>query len=235
MTNNTSNPTVAGTDAAIPLTTPTTPATAPTPGNARVAVNFMQTDTDAQLIVDSERILTWMTGNTAYTTPSPALADLTTARNSYVAAVSAAQDSTIARSTRKEQRANFIVMLRALAHYVQVTSAGNRPTLLSSGFPAQRTRAPIGELAAPTGLVLTRGKISGQITARCRKLPQAGAYHWQIGVTATPMVWQPIVTTLAAHTSYEGLVPYTQYTAQVRAIGTAGPSNWSGVATVVVM
>ena len=236
MTSSTSNPSVAGTDAVTPSTTPATPiAPAPTPGKARVSVQFMLRDTDAELIVDSERILTAMTGNPAYPTPSPALAAHTSARSSYDAAVSAAQDSTIARSNRREQRANFIALLRTLSHYVQVTSAGNRTTLLSSGFLAQRTRAPVGELLAPTGLTLKRGKISGQLTARCRKLPQAGAYHWQIGVIATPMVWQPMITTLAARTGFEGLTLYTQYTAQVRAIGTAGPSNWSDVATVVVV
>jgi hypothetical protein len=235
MTSSTRNPIVAGNDAATASTTPTTPAVAPTPGKARVAVSFLQTGTDAELIVDSERILMAMTGNTAYPTPNPALADLTTARNSYIAAVNSAHDSKLGLSTRKEQRTNFTAMLRSLAHYVQVTSAGNRTTLLSSGFPAQRTRAPVGELLPPTGLVLVRGKLSGQLLARCRKHPQAGAYHWQIGPTATPMVWQPIVTTLAAHTSFEGLTLYTQYTAQVRVIGTAGPSNWSDVASVVVV
>jgi len=235
MINNTGNITVAGTDAATPPTTPTPPAVAPTPGKARVATNFLQRDTDAELLVDGQRILDWMTGNAAYKAPTPTLADLTAARNMYAASVSAAQDSTIARSTRRAQRANFTGMLRTLAHYVQIASDGDRPTLLSSGFPVQRTRAPIGELLPPTNLRVVRGKLSGQIIVRCNKLPKAGAYHWQIGATATPMVWQPIVTTLAAHTSYEGLIPYTQYTAQVRAIGTAGPSDWSDVATVVVM
>jgi hypothetical protein len=235
MTSSTSSIPVASNDAVTPLTTPTLPVTAPMPGNARVSVQWLLRDSDAMLIVDSNRILVSMTGNPAYATPNPTLADLTTARIAYIASVNAAQDSTIARSTRKERRTNFCTLLRTLAHYVQITSAGNPTTLLSSGFPAQRPRVPVGNLLAPTGLTLTRGKISGQIIARCPKLPQAGAYHWQIGPTATPMVWQPMVTTLAAHISYEGLIPYTPYTAQVRAIGTAGPSNWSDAATVVAM
>jgi hypothetical protein len=235
MISNTSNISVASNDAATQHAAATTPPTTPTPGKARVAIGFLQIDKDAQLIVDSQRILVSMTGNTAYPAPIPDLADLTTARTAYVAAVNAAHDSKIARTTRKELRVTLTGMLRTLAHYVQMTCAGNATMLLSSGFLAQRTRSKVGELLPPTGLTLKRGKISGQIGARCHKRAQAGAYHWQIGPTATPMAWQPIVTTLAAHAVFEGLTLYKQYSVQVCVVGTTGPSNWSDVATLTVV
>jgi hypothetical protein len=241
MTSGTSNISVASNDAVIPQTTatpsstPTPPATTPTPGKARVAISFLEKDKDAELIVDSERILVSMTGNAAYPAPIPDLADLATARTAYIAGVNAAHDSTIARTTRRELRATLVGMLRNLAHYVQMTCAGNATTLLSSGFLAQRSRAKVGPLLPPTGLILKAGKLSGQVKARCHKQAQAGAYHWQIGPTATPMVWQPMVTSLAAHTVFAGLTKYTQYSVQVCAVGTAGPSNWSDVVTVTAM
>ncbi len=234
-TSNTSN-TVAPTNAtSAPPQVSVPPAIAPASGKTRVAISFLQTDTDAMLIVDSDRIIGSMTGNPAYPTPDPKLADLTAARDTYIAAVKAAQDSIIARSTRRARRANFTALLRKLANHVQSASNGDRTTLLSSGFPAQRTRVPLGNLVAPLGLILAKGKLSGQIIARCNRHPKAGAYHWRIGPTATPMVWQPIDTTLAAHIAYDNLVMYTPYTAQVRAIGTAGPSDWSDVASAVVV
>ena len=230
MISNTSN-----TPASTQEVVPPPAAAAPTPGNAKVATTFLVTDTDAELIVDGNRIGVAMTGNPAFPTPLPTLAELFAARTAYVAAVNAAQDSVIARSNRRAKRASYTSLLRKLAHYVQVTSDGDRTTLLSSGFPAQRGRAPLGELLAPTAMTLVRGKLSGQVIARCKRHPKAGAYQWRIGQVATPMVWQPIDTTLSAHNNYEELQLYTQYTAQVRAIGTAGPSDWSEAATVVVV
>jgi hypothetical protein len=235
MTNNTGNTDVSITGASIAPRAAVPPATTPASGKTRVAINFMLKDTDALLIVDSERILVSMTDNPAYPAPDPRLADLITARNAFIAAVSAAKDSTIALSARRAQRTVLTDLLRKLAHYVQTASNGDRTTLLSSGFPAQRTRAPVGKLQAPTGLTVARSKLSGQIIVRCNRHPKAGAYHWRIGPTATPMVWLPIDTTLAAHIAYDNLVMYTAYTAQVRAIGTAGPSDWSDVASAVVV
>ena len=231
MTSNTSNTNVSATQTSVPPPVPAAPATGP----ARVAIGFTTSNTDAKLIVDSERILVSMTGNLAFPVPTPRLSDLVTARTAFIAAVRAGKDSTIARSTRRAARTTLVVLLRNLAHYVQMTSAGDPTILLSSGFPAQRRRAPLGILAAPTGVVLVRGKVSGTLSARCKRFAEAGAYHWRIGPSASPMVWQAVDTTLAAHMEYVGLQLYTQYVAQVRAIGTAGPSDWSDVATAVVV
>ena len=41
---------------------------------AKVAISFLSDDTDAELIVDSGRILAAMTGNANYPTPNPTLA-----------------------------------------------------------------------------------------------------------------------------------------------------------------
>jgi hypothetical protein len=235
MTNNTSNTQASTQEAAAPPPVTTPPAIVPTSGNARVAINFATTDTDAELIVDSDRIYTAMSGNKAFPTPIPSLAELFAARTAFVAAVNAAQDSVIARSTRRAHRTSFVVLLRKLAHYVQMTSAGDRTTLLSSGFRAQRRPAPVGVLLPPTALVVVRAKTSGNVIVRCKRHAQAGAYQWRIGPTASPMLWLPVETTLAAHANFEGLQLYTQYTAQVRAIGTAGPSDWSDIATAVVV
>jgi hypothetical protein len=220
------------TDAVAAVTAPTTPA--PT-GKARIAVSFLLVDKDAQLLVDSARILTMMTGNAAYPTPDPALADITTARNSYAAAVTAAKDSRIGLKLRVQQRASLVALLRTLAHYVQVTSGGDLPTLLASGFPAQRARGPVGELPAPANLRLSRGKVSGQVIARCDPVARAGAYLWRYALSTTPTAWLPVVTTVSARAVLNGLVPTASYLAQVGVVGSAGQGNWSDVATVTVL
>ncbi len=214
--------------------TVTPPSTTPPIGRAKVAISFLLLDTDADLVVASQRILTAMTGNVAYPAPNPSLAELTAARNTYIAAVNAAKDSRLAVTVRKQQRVVFAGLLRNLAHHVQVASGGNLPTLLSSGFPAQRGRQPVGRLPAPANPRLVRGAISGQLIARCRKLPQALGYEWRYALGSTPTAWVNLEAKFAVTETIDGLVPGTQYVAQVRALGTAGPSDWSDSAIMMV-
>ena len=235
MTSGTSNTIVDNTAALATPQVSTPPATTIPTGKARVAVSFLHADSDAALIVASGRIVTSMTGNSAYPSPDPTLAGIIAARNSYVVAVNAAKGNTIAVAVRKQQRAALVALLRTLAHYVQVTSDGDLPTLLGSGYAAQRTRQPVGPLPAPANLRLARGKLSGQIVARCAKLARAGAYEWRFASVAAPTAWMATAATLAARTTIDNLVPGTSYIVESRAVGTAGPSNWSNAATSMVI
>ena len=202
---------------------------------AKVAVSFMSRDTDAQFIIDTARIVAGMTGNTAFPTPSPTLANVVAARNAYLAAVTAGQDSRLARSLRQKTRVALVVLLRQLAHYAEDASAGDRTVLMSSGFPLQQVRAPVGTLPAPAQVRLVNGKTSGSAIARCRRIVQASAYQWRIAPAATPTAWLPVVTTFAANAEFHGLASTTVYVVQVCAVGTAGVGNWSGTATVLVV
>jgi hypothetical protein len=226
-------------DLAVNGVTGALPASIASPGGAgrpaKVAVNFMTTDTDAQFVVDTARIVAGITGNTAFPTPLPALAIVVAARNAYTAAVTQGQDSRLGRSLRKKTRQALVALLRQLAHYVEDTSAGDRTVLMSSGFPIQQIGAPIGPLAAPTQVRLAKGKTSGTAIARCRRIVRARGYQWRIAPAATPTAWSPVVTTFAAHAEFDSLTPTTVYVVQVCAVGTAGTGDWSGTATVLVV
>jgi len=221
----TSNTSVASNDGSIHPAV-VTPAAIPG-GKAKVAVGTYQRATVASLQVLSGYIVTGMTGNAAFATPNPSLADFTAARNDYIAAVNAAKGNTIGVAVRVQKRAALLALIRKLAHYVQVTSAGDLPTLLSSGFTPQLTRQPVGVLPAPQNLRLLRGKVTGQIIARTKRYAKAGAYEWRYTTTANPTGWIRGDATLSANTTLYDLVPGTQYIVQVRAVGSAGPSDWS--------
>jgi hypothetical protein len=212
--------------------------TAP-PGGAgrpgKLAVNFMSKDTDAQFVIATARVVAGMTHNASFPTPTPALTDVIAARNAYLAAVTAGHDSRLGRSLRQQTRAALVALLRLLAHYVEDTSAGDRTVLMSSGFPLQRSRAPVGPLPAPVQVRMVKGKTSGTAIARCRPIGQARAYQWRVAPASTPMAWLPVVTTFAAHAQFEGLAPTTFYVAQVCAVGTAGAGDWSETAMVLVV
>lgn len=203
-----------------------TPAAVPG-GKAKVAVGTYQRATVASLQVLSGFIVTGMTGNAAFATPNPTLADFTAARNDYIAAVNGAKGNTIGVAVRVQKRTALLALIRKLAHYVQVTSGGDLPTLLSSGLTAQRPRQPVGVLPAPLNLRLLRGKVTGQIIVRTNRHDQAGAYEWRYTTAANPTGWIRGDATLSASTTLYDLVPGTQYIVQGRAVGSAGPSNWS--------
>ena len=221
-------------DAAInPLMVATIPAPVIPTGRAKVAIGAFDRDSDALLIVASLHIVNGMTGNPAYPIPDPSLADLVAARNEFIAAVHAAKGNTIGVVVRRQKRAALVALLRKLSHYVQVASGGDLAILLGSGFTAQRMRQPVGPLTAPANLRLLRGTATGEIVARCNKLPGAGAYEWRYAASAAPTAWSYTGSTLAASTTLRNLAAGTQYIAQVRAVGTTGPSNWSNAATLM--
>ena len=213
----------------------TPPPTVALAGKARVSVGFLTQNVDATLLVAIQRILVGMLHNPAYPSPDPTLPELTAARDAFFAAVNAAKDSRVAIVVRNQHRARLTALLRRLAYYVQVASGGDLPTLLGSGFTAQRSRQPVGALQAPANLRLSRGKASGQIIARCNKLYQAGGYGWRYANSATPTAWVDVDATFAASTTLAGLVRGTEYIVQARALGTAGPSDWSDSAMLMVV
>ncbi len=232
---NTSNSAVTNLQALATPAAVTPPPAVPPTGKARVSVYFITRNTDAQLLVASQRIIVAMTGNPAYPAPNPTLAEFTAARNAYIAVVNAAKDSRLAMAVRNQQRGTFGTLLRNLAHYVQVASNGDLPTLLGSGFTAHRRSQPVGTLPAPANLRLVRGRASGQVIARCNPVPQAGAYAWRYASATAPTTWISVDTTFAASVLLEGLVPGTQYNVQARALAKVGPSNWSDVASLMVV
>ncbi|HTA65997.1 MAG TPA: fibronectin type III domain-containing protein [Xanthomonadaceae bacterium] len=233
--NNSGNSSTSTQESGNPASGSSTPPAGAVPGRARVAIGFLTRDSDAELIVDCEHVVASMKGHPAFATLAPNVADVETSRTQFIAAVNAARDSRVAISARKQARAVLVGKMRDLANYVQVASGGDLPTLGSSGFPVRRARTPVGELPAPVRLRAVRGKVSGQIVARCGTVRQARAYQWRYAPAATPTAWSPVVTTFAASHTFAGLTPCTGYIVQVCAVGRAGPSDWSDAASVTVL
>jgi hypothetical protein len=219
----------------VEMSLPLTAAIGIVPGRAKVAIAFLIRDSDAALMVASGRILAGITGNAHYPAPIPALADVTAARNAFVAAVNAVKSGSLAVIGRKQLRAQLVAQLRSLALYVQQNCNGDPLILLGSGYPAQKAHQPAGMLPAPVNLRLVRGTNSGQLKARCNKVPRAGSYQWRYATAAAPTAWTQLDPTLAASIVLSGLIRGTEYVVQVRAVGTLGPSDWSVASTLMVV
>ena len=193
------------------------------------AIGFLRTDSDALLITDTDTIITSMTDNSAYPTPAPTLAVVQAALTTFSDALAAAADGgktlTLAKNAA---RTALDVLLRELASYVHVACKGDMQKLVSSGFPTQKpTRQPIGVLPAPSGLSVSIGARSGEITTWATPVKGAGIYNWRLALASAPDAPVQTAQTTAASNIFDGLTPGLEYTVKVNAIGSAGPSNWT--------
>jgi hypothetical protein len=227
MTSNTASssaPAASITAAAVPP--PTSPGTAVLKN--KVAIGFLNQDTDVQLVTDSSRIVASMTGNAFYPSPLPTLAQIGTAHDAFTVAVNALDRSKTSTVRRDQTRLALVQLLRELALYVQQASGGDPNKLLGSGFPMQRKRGPTpAELQPPKIVQVRQSAVSGRLLARCKADHTAKSYQWRIATAQAPTVWTTFDTVTAARFTFDNLVPGTQYLVQARAFARSGSSNWS--------
>lgn len=200
----------------------------------------------ADFVSQVERIVTAMTGNTAFPEPWPAnvptlaqiQADLA-AFQAEATATSAGDRTRIA--TRKAARSKLQSDMTLLAYYLQSASQGDETLLSSTGFPlrAPVVQARIADVpAAPTDFLLTRGPLSGTLMARVRRVPKAGSYDAQV-TAADPTVeanWTAAGSFKnSSRIELSGLTPGKVYYVRVRALGSGGPGAWTIPASLMVV
>ena len=194
----------------------------------KVAIGFLNQDTDVQLVTGSSRIVAAMTGNAFYPSPLPALATIGTARDAFAAAVNALDRSKGSAVRRDQARLALVQLLRDLALYVQQASGGDPNKLLGSGFPLQRKRGPtVVGLLPPQNVKLRQAAVSGRLLARCKADATAKSYQWRIAIAQAPSAWTTFDTVTTARFTFDNLLPGTQYLVQVRSFARSGSSNWS--------
>ena len=201
------------------------------------SIQFLNYDSDAQLIPDTGDILTGMTGNPHYLTPSPALAPVQTALDEFITSVSDAVNGGVTlTSIKKDKRVVLSALIRQLANYVQATCKGDMTVLLSGGFPIQKPqRSPVGVLPAPSGLTVTLGSRTGELNASATPITGAAIYNWRVTTAAQPGVVVQTAQTTAASNTFANLTPGMVYNVQANAVGSAGPSDWSDPVPLMVV
>ena len=193
------------------------------------AVTFIARASDAELIGTATAILAAMTENPDFPNPAPALATVQAAMSAFQSAVAAAAGGGIVLTAAKNAaRTTLAALLREIASYLQVACKGDMTKLLRSGFPTQKSaRQPVGTLPAPAGLTLGIGTLSGTLDASANPVPGAVLYTWQVALVSAPDTPIQTTQTTAASTTFANLIPGTQYSITMNAIGTAGPSDWT--------
>jgi hypothetical protein len=201
------------------------------------AITFLHRVSNPTLLTSVGAILTCMTGNSFYPDPSPSLAEIAGSLSDFRAAFNAAAGGgKVLTAARNEPRKALVALVRNLAWYVQANCQGSLSILRSSGFPVQKPeRQPVGKLPAPTNLTLSLGAHSGELDAQADPLPGAAIYNWRLAAATAPTVVLHTAQSTGASTTFGGLSSGTVYVAEVNAVATAGPTDWTRSAPQMVV
>jgi len=177
-------------------------------------------------------IVTKMTGNPNFTTPVPALADITA---KTTAALTAYQTAEVKRSDAKGATEDLDDAAKALdlvltqaALYVENVSAGDEAKILSAGMSVKAAATPVGELPAPMGLYATSGDEDGEIVLNWE--PVRGAKSYTVQMTTDPNVpdsWTHKMNATESFTDIKGLTSGGKFWFRVAAVGAAGQGAFS--------
>ena len=203
-------------------------------GKAKVAVTPFQRATEAGLIVLTGYLVGGMTGNPVYTSPNPKLADFVTTRNEFIAAVDAAKGNTIAVAVRRQKRT---ALVGARAHACALRAGNERGR---SSDPAQlglhrAAQPPAHRQAVCTAEPAARARQGHRGDRRALQEARPGG---RVRVALRHHERAQHLDAWRHHPRCEDhahrlLEPGTQYIVQVRAVGTAGASDWSDAATLM--
>jgi len=173
-----------------------------------------------------------MLNNPAYPSPPIDMPGFKSAIDTFTAAVAATLDGgKTATTDRDKRRADAIIMLRLLGHYVEAVCKNDMKTFVSSGFaPATTVRTPAQPVSAPLIVAVDQGN-TGQLVITIKKV--AGARNYEVRYAALPAAgattnWTVrTVANAKPPTAISNLTPGGTYTFQVRAFGKLGFSDWS--------
>ncbi len=200
----------------------------------RVSLSFAR-KIDTDLIAFTRNVITLMTGNTDYPTPSPALALITTAVDDFETAVHDALDGgKIVIATRNAKRNQLLSLLRQEAAYVTGNCKADIVVLMGSGFNAVRTPSPVGVLPAPQNLRLEYTGMSGELLLRFDRVTNAANYSVQTAESPNGP-WEDQDLSTSARVTIGGLTPGKVYWARACANGSQGSSEYGGPATAMAV
>ena len=131
---------------------------------------------------------------------------------------------------RDKRRADAVILLRLLGHYVEVECKGDPPTSVSSGFvAATRQRTPSQPVSIPSIVKIDQGT-TGQLLVTIQSV-KARSYELRYAsapASGATVDWTTIVVpSTKPATPINNLIRGTNYTFQVRAFGKLGFSDWS--------
>jgi len=189
----------------------------------------------AALVEQGRNHVVMLTGNPDFTTPTPKLIDITAACDTLDLA-NQAYDFNRGKLERQARDTAFRALkalVRELGGYVQANCNGNKDLILSTGFNTRRPSDPLGQLPAPQNLLALVTAYPGRLDVRWDAVKGRSAY--QLYMTdkdpLDPTGWKLLLMSSKNRHAVEGLQSNTVYTFRVLAMGAAGTSPLSDIAS----
>jgi hypothetical protein len=202
----------------------------------RIKLNFNRLSL-TEKIAKARQIVTALTGNPSFATPTPALATVTTTINETETASTEAQQ---ARQTAKEKTSAVNQkeealdrLVSQLAAYVESIAGDDETLILSAGMGARErgvttTEAP----TVPKGLTASAGDHDGEVDLSWDRLAGAKSYVVEKSVDPpTATGWSHTAVSTKSSFTVTGLTSGTRYWFRVAAINANGQSGWSDPAS----
>jgi hypothetical protein len=191
------------------------------------------------VVEKSESIVTAMTGNANYTTPSPSLATITTKTTALGTAFqNAINGGKNLKALVKIARKDLLLNLALLMYYVQHESGGDEVKILSSGFGVKSPRSPVGVLPAPQNVRVAYNGNSGEAVVRWNGVPKRRSYIVQMSVDPIGVdTWENVPEGETGKISFPvtGLEPGKTYWFRVITYSTGGFSAPSDPAKIMAV
>jgi Fibronectin type III domain len=186
--------------------------------------------TPEQLVMTAGAVISGLTNNPAFPSPTVDLNAVQAAADDLKAAVAAqVHGGTAATAEKNNKQEALIKILFKLKHYVEDNCENDLALLLSSGFQAAAATRDRSPLANPSILGIDRGN-SDELMLKVTPIARAKCYEVRSAVAGNGNVagaWQQAGLFTSSRITIANLVPTTTYVFQVRAIGAAGNTEWS--------
>lgn len=202
--------------------------------NFTVSLGFTEV-TPAALLDKGRNHVTMLTGNADFATPSPTTVVLTAACDKLESASNAYNFNRgkLEKEARDKAFAELKFLIRELGAYVQNNCKGEKDLILSTGFDVRRTNAPLGQLPAPGNLLALVTLYPGRLEVRWDGVKGRSIYElWMTdGDPNLETGWKLLALTPKVRHVVDGLASNKVFSFRVVAIGSAGASPVSDVAT----
>jgi hypothetical protein len=145
---------------------------------AKINIGFSRIP-DGDLDEKAKHIITSLTGNANFPTPSPTLATVQTALDEYEDALALDQSPTRT-ATVEVKREMLENLLQQLGVYVSTTANGDKDKLVTSGFEMRKDPTQTeADVAAPANLRLKSTGTTGEVQLLCDAVDRARNYQVQ--------------------------------------------------------
>jgi hypothetical protein len=205
---------------------------------ARIRLNLRNL-TITEKVAKGRQIITAMSNNASFPSPSPALTQIATKLDDLDKAFALVQSAKSEVSTRVVVQENAETevdqMLTQLAGYVESVAGRDNTLITSAGMETKTNRSTSTTPSEPQGLSAAAGSHEGVVRLSWKAVPNAKSYTIEASNDpATPASWTHVAIATSATKAINNLKTGTRYWFRVAAIGAGGQSGWSEHATKVV-